>query len=376
MIVVEIVFWVCLVMTVYPYIIYPLVVVAWSRVGGRSWVQGEECPRISLLISVYNEAGVIRQKLDNALALDYPADRLEIVVVSDGSTDATNEIVSCFDDSRVVLKAYDRAGKTACLNRAVGELTGDIVVCTDANSMFPPQALTRIARNFADEQVGLVTGWTRYRRPGSEEEEAPGLYARLEKMTKEGESLVSSCVGADGAIFALRRPLYRRLEEYDINDFVIPLHVLEQGRRVVLDADVFCLEEPSEEAGKEFRRQARMTNRTLGAIRRNAHFLNPFQHGSFAFFLLSHKVLRFMTPLFALGALLTSVLLLATAGVYVLLFVLIMLLMIAGLVGLLGWAHSRIIDLCATFLLTNAGQVVGWFRFLTGRADTMWTPQR
>lgn len=376
MIFVEIVFWVCLAMTVYPYIIYPVLVVAWSRVRGRSWVQEEEFPRISLLISVYNEAAVIRQKLENALALDYPEDRFEIVVVSDGSTDATNEIVSSFDDSRVVLKTYSRAGKTACLNRSVADLTGDIVVFTDANSMFPPQALTKIARNFADEQVGLVTGWTSYRRQGSEEEETPGLYARLEKLTKEGESKISSCVGADGAIFALRRELYHWLEEYDINDFVIPLHVLEQGRRVVLDTDVFCLEEPSEGAGQEFRRQARMTNRTLGAIQRNAHFLNPFQYGSFAFFLLSHKVLRFMTPLFAVGALLTSLLLLATAGVYVLLFVLIMLLLVAGLVGLMGWARSRIIDLCATFLLTNAGQVVGWFRFLTGRADTMWTPQR
>ena len=369
-------FWVCLFLTLYPYINYPLLVVVWSRVGGRPWDQGDEFPRISLIISVYNEERVIRQKLENALALDYPKDRFEILVVSDGSTDATEEIVSSFDDSRIVLKAYDRAGKTACLNRALSELTGDIVVFTDANSMFPSQALTKIARNFADKQVGLVTGWTKYRRSGCEEEEASGSYARLEKLTKEGESSISSCVGADGAIFAIRRELYRRLEEYDINDFVIPLHVLGQGRRVVLDTDVYCLEEPSEGAGKEFRRQARMTNRTLGAIRRNTHFLNPLQYGSFAFFLLSHKVLRFMTPLFAVGTWLISLLLLTTALMYLLIFFLVTMFLFAGLIGLKGGGHSRIVDLCATFLLTNAGQVVGWFRFLTGRPDTMWTPQR
>jgi len=372
----EIIFWVCLAMTVYPYAVYPLLVAVWSRIGGRLWVQKDNWPRISLLISVYNEAAVINQKLDNALVLDYPEDRLEIIVVSDGSTDATNEIVSSFDDPRVVLKAYERAGKTASLNRAISELTGDIVVFTDANSMFPPQALQKIARNFADEQVGLVTGWTKYRRSGCDEEEASGVYARLEKMTKKGESLISSCVGADGAIFAIRRELYRRLEEYDINDFVIPLHVLSQGRRAVLDTDVYCLEEPSQGAAKEFRRQARMTNRTLGAIRRNTHFLNPFRYGSVAFFLVSHKVLRFMTPLFAVGTWLISLLLMTTAPLYLLIFVLVTLFLSAGLVGLKGWSHSKIIDLCATFLLTNAGQVVGWFRFLTGQSDTMWTPQR
>lgn len=376
MIFLEIVFWACLVMTVYPYIIYPLLVVIWSRVGGRPWAQREDFPRISLIISVYNEERVIRQKLENALAIDYPKDSFEIMVVSDGSTDATEEIVSSFSDSRIVLKAYERAGKTACLNRALSELTGDIVVFTDANSMFPPQALTKIARNFADEQVGLVTGWTKYRRSGCEEEEASGAYARLEKMTKEGESSISSCVGADGAIFAIRRELYQRLEEYDINDFVIPLHVLSQGCRVVLDNEVYCLEEPSQGAAKEFRRQARMTNRTLGAIRRNIHFLNPLQYGSFAFFLLSHKVLRFMTPLFAIGTWFTGLLLLTTAPLYLFIFILVTMFLSAGLVGLKGWGHSRIIDLCATFLLTNVGQLVGWFRFLTGQSDTMWTPQR
>ena len=376
MIFLEIVFWVCLFMTIYPYLIYPLLVVVWSKVGGRPWGQGAGLPRISIIISVYNEEGVICQKLKNALALDYPKDRFEIVVVSDGSTDATDAIVSSFDDCRIVFKAYERAGKTTCINRALSELTADIVVFTDANSMFPPQALTKIARNFVDEQVGLVTGWTKYRRSGCEEEEASGVYARLEKLTKEGESSISSCVGADGAIFAIRRELYRRLEEYDINDFVIPLHVLGQGRRVVLDTDVYCLEEPSEGISKEFRRQARMTNRTLGAIWRNVRFLNPFQYGSFAFFLLSHKVLRFMTPLFAVGTWLISLLLLTTALKYLLIFVLVMMFLFAGLIGLKGWGHSRIIDLCATFLLTNAGQVVGWFRFLTGRSDTIWTPQR
>ncbi|MFC1639648.1 glycosyltransferase family 2 protein [Gemmatimonadota bacterium] len=372
----EVVFLGCFVMALYPYVIYPPAVVAASKFWGRRWHRGNACSSVTVLISVHNEERVIRDKVENALALEYPAGRLEIVVVSDGSTDGTDAIVSSFADPRLVLKAYERAGKTACLNRAVAEVSGEILVFTDANSMFPHQVLRKIARNFSDEGVGLVTGWTKYRRPGSDEEEAPDLYARLEKFTKEGESLISSCVGADGAIFAIRRELYRQLEDYDINDFVIPLTVIGQGRRVVLDSEVCCLEEPSGEAKGEFRRQARITNRTLGAIRRNVQFLNPLRYGSFAFFLLSHKVLRLMVPFFAAATVLLSTLLISTAPLYRVLSISFAALLILGAAGILGLTRSRVVDLCATLLLTNLAQLVGWARFVSGRADVTWTPQR
>jgi cellulose synthase/poly-beta-1,6-N-acetylglucosamine synthase-like glycosyltransferase len=372
----EFFFWVFLVLTLYPYLIYPLLVSVWSKVAPRSWSKGSEQPTVSLIVSVYNEEGVIQRKLDNALALVYPHDRLEIMIVSDGSTDATHEIVNACHDERVVLKAYERAGKTACLNRAVAEASGEIVVFTDANSMFPPQALQMITRNFAAETIGLVTGWTKYRRPDSDVEEAPGAYARLEKITKAAESRISSCVGADGAIFAIRTELYQPLEDQDINDFVIPLNVIGQKRRVVLDEDVYCFEEPSEDADKEFRRQVRMTNRTLGAIGRNLKYLDPVDYGSFAFFLLSHKILRFLVPFFVVGAFLAGLALMTSSLFYGLAFLAMLVLVLAGSLGLMGYVRSRIVDICATFLLTCAGQAVGWFRFIAGKKDTMWTPQR
>ena len=372
----EFAFYIFLLMTIYPYAVYPLLVSAWARVGGRVWKQEKFNPMITLIISVYNEEKVIKSKIENALALDYPEDLLEIMVVSDGSTDKSEQIVSSFTDPRIRLLAFERAGKTACLNRAVPQAKGDIIVFTDANSMFPPQALTKIARNFADQEIGLVTGWTKYRRPGTDSEEAPGVYARLEKIIKQCESLVSSCVGADGAIFAVRRELYRYLEDHDINDFVIPLNVVGQNRRAVLDPKVYCLEEPSEGMGREYARQVRITNRTLGAIRRNVRFLNPFKYGSFAFFLLSHKVLRFMVPFFALGLFLSSLYLTTSSVFYLLVFAILCFFILAGIAGILGLNHSRLVKLCATFLLTNLAQAKGWFRFLTGRADTLWTPRR
>jgi len=372
----EYAFCILLLMTIYPYALYPLMVYGWTRVVNRKWRTSAYQPMITLIISVYNEEKVIKAKIENALALDYPKDLLEILVVSDGSTDGTHDIVASFSDPRVRLLAFERAGKTACLNRAVLQAKGDIIVFTDANSMFPAQALGMIARNFADQEIGLVTGWTKYRRPGSDLEETPGLYARLEKIIKQGESLVSSCVGADGAIFAVRRELYRHLEDYDINDFVIPLNAVDQNRRVILDPEVYCLEEPSEGMGREYARQVRITNRTLGAIRRNTRFLNPFKYGSFAFFLLSHKVLRFMVPFFAFGSLLTSLLLMSAGLCYVLVFAMLCLFILAGIAGLLGLNHSRLVKLCATFLLTSLAQAKGWFRFISGRTDTLWTPRR
>jgi len=363
-------------LTIYPYLLFPLIMITLSRIVGKAWKQSDSKQRISVIISVFNEEGVIRAKIENSLNLLYPAELLEIIVVSDGSTDQTNQIVSSFADPRIKLAAFsDRKGKTACLNQVVPDAKGDIIVFTDANSMFPADVLLKFARNFVCEEIGLVTGWTKYRKPGGDEESV-GLYGRLEMITKQAESTISSCVGADGAVFAIRKNLYRPLQDYDINDFVIPLNVIGQGKRVVLDQELFCIEQPGDNEAKEFRRQVRITNRTLGAIGRNIRFLNPFGFGSFAFFLFSHKVVRFLVPFSFLGTLLTA-LLLANDSIFFSLFVAAQLLFICiGVAGILKLSNGRLIQLCSFFLLTIAAQLIGWIRWATGRADTMWKPVR
>jgi glycosyltransferase involved in cell wall biosynthesis len=242
----EYLFWTCMFMTLYPYALYPLVVAAWSKASGRKWIIGTYQPKTSMIISVHNEEKVIRSKIENALGPGIlESSCWKFSVVSDGSTDSTEHIVSSFPDPRIRLLSFERAGKTACLNRAVAQAKGDVLVFTDANSMFPRPHISKYCTELRGSERWLVTGWTKYRKPGSDVEEAPGVYARLEKYTKQSESLISSCVGADGAIFAIRRELYRDLEDHDINDFIIPLHVLDQNQRVVLDPEVYCLEEPS-----------------------------------------------------------------------------------------------------------------------------------
>jgi len=372
----ETLFFIFLFLAVYPYGIYPGVVYVMSRFFGNPWEKGNSFPRVTLIISVYNEEKVIENKVKNALSLEYPEGLLEIIVISDGSNDRTNEIVTRFSDSRLVLKAFPgRSGKTACLNRVIPEARGDIILFTDANSMFPSDILPKIVRNFSDQNVGLVTGWTKY-LSAVNPEESPGIYSRLEMQTKYWESLVSSCVGADGAIFAIRKELYKPLDDEDINDFVIPLQVISQGKRVVLDPNVYCFETPSKGQGSEYRRQARITNRTLRAIFRNPGFLNPFLFGYFSFFLLSHKLLRFLVPFFAIGAFSVNLFLLRASPVYIGLILGQMLLLGLGLINLFGKVDGRVANMCKFFLITLSAQLTGWVRRFRRIPDTMWTPQR
>ena len=183
-------------------------------------------------------------------------------------------------------------------------------------------------------------------------------------------------MGADGAVFAVRKSLYRPLQEDDINDFVIPLSVVGQGKRVILDPDVYCVEETSKGMSKEYKRQVRITTRTLNAIRKNREFLNPFRYGIFSFFLLSHKVCRFLVPFFLIGAFLTNLLLLKQSAWYGLTLSAIVITpfaaFVAGRIGL----RSRILDVANLFFVTAFAQLIGWSRMLLGVKDTTWTPQR
>jgi cellulose synthase/poly-beta-1,6-N-acetylglucosamine synthase-like glycosyltransferase len=372
----EALFFIFLFFSVYPYLIYPGLVYLISKGFNHPWNRGDNFPRVTVIISVYNEEKVIEGKIRNALSLGYPKGLLEVIVISDGSIDRTNEIVSGFKDSRVVFKVFpERSGKTACLNRVVPEAKGDIILFTDANSIFPWGILSKLVKNFFDNDVGLVTGWTKYTAEGAEEGTS-GIYSRLEMKTKYWESLISSCVGADGAIFAIRKSLYRLLDDQDINDFVIALHVISQGKRVVLDPDVYCFEASTKGERDEFRRQARITNRTLSAILRNLRFFNPFFHGSFSFFLFCHKFLRFLVPFFVTGAFFVNLFLIKASPIYIGLILIQILFLSLGLANLVGKVEGRLTNFCKYFLITLLAQFTGWIRRIRGISDTMWTPQR
>ncbi len=377
----KILFWVSLFFLFYAYAGYPVVIWLISRMAPSRRHQRSESftPTVCLLISAYNEESLIGKKIENALSLNYPKELLEIIVISDGSSDRTNEIVKTYASRGIALHYYeDRIGKTACLNKSVPAARGEIVVFSDANSMYDRDAVRNLVANFADDRVGFATGYTRYFADAAGGVVTSiGMYATIEKFTKMAESIVNSCMGADGAIFAIRRNLYTPLRATDINDFVIPLSIIRQGYRGVLEERAFCIEKSVEDQRGEVKRQVRITNRTLRAIFSNSDLFNPMDFGLYPFELFSHKVAKFLSPFFA-AALVLSTVVLANRGAVYLLFLLAQILLV--LLAWLGYkAGSRSViskagSICRTFVTMNVAIAAGWIQFLKGETYTVWSP--
>jgi len=383
MIGIAVTFWVSLLAISYAYIGYPAILWLASRLGGfgqkNAAGQGTQLPSVTLIVSAYNEESVIGEKIENALSLDYPRELLEIVIISDGSTDRTGEIVLKFANQGVVLRHYEgRIGKTACLNRALPLAAGGIIVFSDANSTYEKGALKALLRPFQDRTVGFVTGWTQY---GSGEDmsaaDSLGVYSKLELITKELESRLGSCIGADGAIFAIRKELYLPLNDYDINDFVIPLSINEQGYRGVLQREAICFEKDAGSPKGEFRRQVRITSRTIRATMNYRQLLNPFRFGLLSFELFSHKVCKFLVPIFMVAMLVTN-LILAVNGTFFL-----MALIAQGIFYVAAGSASfvpkksvlsRMVEAAKIFVVVNAAIALAWAKYWQGETYTTWSP--
>lgn len=362
----------------YVYVAYPLLLWLMVRVrGARPVHKGPGLPRVSLIISAFNEAPTIAGKLRNSLALDYPADRLEIVVVSDASDDGTDDIVRSFSAAGVRLRRQaERRGKTAGLNRVMPEVTGEVVVFSDANAMYDPAALRMLVRNFDDPDVGCVTGEARYLTGGtSAASRAERLYWAYEIQLKRLETAVGSMVGGDGAIYAIRRQLWSALPEDAINDFLNPLQIVGAGWRGVYEPDAVCHEETAGDTRREYRRRVRIVSRSWRAVFQAGSVLNPFRVGFFALSLLSHKVLRWMTGFFVACILVSSVLIgwhadarsrraiLLAAAAY-------------GVMALVWPTARRTLGFLIYYLTISTASVVGLVKGSLGRVSGMWTTPR
>lgn len=362
---------------VYIYVGYPLVLqlLVWVR-GARIVRRGEALPRVSLVISAYNEADVIAGKLRNALAIDYPAELIEIVVVSDDSTDGTDAIVQSFDDPRVRLfRQSPRRGKTAGLNAVLPSLTGEIVVFSDANAMYEPDAVRMLVRNFADPAVGCVTGEARYLQGDrSTADVSERAYWNYEIWIKRLETAVGSMVGGDGAIYAIRRSLWRPLPEDAINDFLNPLQIVGGGWRGVYEPKAICYEETASGIRREWKRRVRIVSRSWRAVFQAPGVLNPFKVGLFAFCLMSHKVLRWFSGAFAIALSISAALLLpplAPADPW------LSLAIVLTVLGLLALPRTReALGFAFYFATINAASLTGIVKGSAGRVSGVWTTPR
>ncbi|SFR58842.1 Glycosyltransferase, catalytic subunit of cellulose synthase and poly-beta-1,6-N-acetylglucosamine synthase [Marinobacter daqiaonensis] len=373
----------CLMVPLYVYGGYPLAL--WLMTLGRPDVthrRGDATPSVTLIISCYNEAAIIRDKLENALALDYPRDRLTILVVSDGSDDGTDDIVREFASQGVkLIRQEGRLGKTMGLNMAMEQVSTDITVFSDANAMYAPDAIGRLVRNFADEQVGYVVGAALYTDSDSgASARNENLYWKYELAIKSMESRLHSVVGGDGAIYAIRSRLWEPLQQKDINDFVNPLQIIAKGYRGVFDSEARCFEETAGDFDREIARKERIVNRSIRGLMRVKETMNPARTGVFAWQVVSHKFLRWLIPLFLVLAAIGSALL-ATQGfvlfqLVTLGAVLLLLLAVTGHLARDKNALPAWVSVPYYFVMVNLYSLKGILRALRGDTQVAWTNVR
>jgi cellulose synthase/poly-beta-1,6-N-acetylglucosamine synthase-like glycosyltransferase len=325
-------------------------------------------PEVTLLIPAYNEEIVIAAKINNSLALDYPAEKLQVVVVADGSTDGTVSIASGFQSVEVCYQP-ERRGKGAAVNRIVPMLASDIIVITDANSMLSRGTLRALVRNFADPTVGAVAG-EKHVRGGGE-----GLYWRYESYLKRCDSAVSSVMGAAGELFAIRREVFQPPEEDPIiEDFVMSMRLVGEGWRVVYESEAVASEVPSGSLKEDWERRARNAAGGFQAISRLRHLLNP-RLGLVSWQYLSHRVLRWAVTPFLLPTAYLLNLLLARHRLYRLLLLGQTLFYGAAIIGYLRTRNGRRSGLLNTvfyFCFSNLAIIAGFWRYIGGRQPVTW----
>ena len=381
----EFAYWLTAAAVVYPYLGYPLVLWALIRLRGPyepRLGQLDELPAATLIISAYNEAAVIDAKLRNARQLDYPADRLQIIVISDASDDGTDDIVQrhADEDPRILLhRRTERLGKTAGLNGGMALATGDVVIFSDANAMYERDALKQLVLPLQDEKVGYVVGAALYSDgEQGEAQESEGLYWRYELALKEMESRFGSVVGGDGAIYAIRRQLYWPLRADDINDFVNPLQIISSGHRGVFNPRARCLEDSADSFAKEFKRKRRIVNRSWRATLRYGAGLLRANNPAFLFQFVSHKLIRwFAMPLIGLFAVLNLALIdLARPDIHMLSMVLLVLSVALALHGrklvATGRPQPRLVYLFYYFYLVNYAALLGIIDETRGIRHSKW----
>ena len=362
------------------YVFYPLAIGLYGKIAPVKVAKSDFQPFVTIIIAAYNEAVHIEKKIQNTLLLEYPKDKLEVLIGSDGSSDATAEIVKNYNsDIRFVDFATNR-GKTAVQNDLVEMAKGDILVFTDAASFLPVNALSKLVRNFADDSVGCVAG--RMRFSGTDRNvttQSQGLYWRYEFSIREMESRLGSLIGVDGPLYAVRRECYAPLGHQIISDLVTPLLVLGQGKRAVLEHEAFVDEEPTERTEQEFRTRRRITLRGLLGIFTHRELLNPVKHPLLATQIFFHKILRwFVGPLVLVNFLVCLANIQRPFYMFMLL--------LYGLFFLLAWAGwvaqkkgdraGALFSVPYYFTLVNAAATTGIVDYFRGKQAVTWKPVR
>ena len=376
----EIIFWFGAAALFYTYAAYPLLVFLVSTLRPRRLQRGTYEPTVSVIITAYNEERDIAAKLENTLALDYPKELLEIIVASDCSSDHTDEIVRNYDPRGVRLyRQPKRLGKTTAQNAAVERAKGEILVFSDATTMYQPNVLHAMMPNFADPTVGCVAGRLIYVDPsGSTIGHGNVSYWNYETFVKKHESRACSLIGASGCMYAVRRSAYLPLYPEAHGDFLIATKMVQQGLRTVFEPEAVCTEETNQRVDNELRMRVRVITQTFNDLWRHRAMLNPLRSGFYAVQLFSHKVMRYLVPLFLALIFISSALVASTLFYRLAFAIQLMFYACAGLAAMLEriGIRSRLLALPQYFVLANLASVLALFKLIRGERYARWEPIR
>jgi cellulose synthase/poly-beta-1,6-N-acetylglucosamine synthase-like glycosyltransferase len=376
------IFWGTIAALFYIYFGYPLLVWLLGLAREKPITKNPQFrPLVTILIAAYNEEKVIGSTLANLLLSHYLQDLFEIIVVSDASTDGTDRIVEQFAEQNVrLLRQTSRAGKTAALNRAVMHAKGEILVFADANSCHAPEALAELVANFNDPEVGYVTGRMVYTDPdGSIIGDGCSAFMKYENFLRKEETRLGSIVGVDGGIDAMRKSLYRPMNDDQLPDFVLPLQVVEQGFRVIYEPKAILREAALQNTEDEYRMRVRVALRALWAIWDMRRLLNPIRFGIFAWQLWSHKLLRYASFIFMALAYLINARLVFESDLYGFFFLLQNLVYCVSLVAMVSegfGSQIRSFYPVQYFVLLNLTAAHAFGKFLLRRKMVIWTPRK
>jgi poly-beta-1,6-N-acetyl-D-glucosamine synthase len=369
-------------MPIYTYLLFPLIL---ALIGlfrrERTIIDELYCPMVSVVIAAYNEESVIEAKIDNLLSTNYPSDKIEFLVGSDGSTDRTAELmlgrgghqsIRCF--------VLPRGGKVATINALLREARGEIVVFSDANTMYDEKAISKLVRHFADSMIGCVSGQLRYKveKGSGDGAVSESAYWKYENRIKILESRLGCISGANGAIYAVRRQLIPRIDEKVINDdFFLSMKVLERGCKVILDTEAVAYEKPNDDMGSQIARHIRDGAGHYQALARLWRML-LFRRGGFVYF--SHRVIRWLVPFALIIAYFYNALICVDSILLATMFSIqtigYLLLICYSLLKKRGRWSNRYADIIQYFFLVNLSLLIGFANLAMGRQKAKWETQR
>jgi len=365
----------------YTFLGYPLLLLVLSKCIPKKVLKKERDDFfVSIIIAAYNEENCIRLKLENTLQLDYPKEKMEIIVASDGSTDSTDNIVREFSEKGIILyRVEGRKGKTEAQNQAVKIAKGDIIIFSDANAFYDSDAVRKIVRNFNDQEIGGVCGQLIYLNRTNSEMDTENHYWSFENSLKENESTITSILGANGSIYATKKNRYVFLPANLMSDLVEPLKIVEKGYRVVFEKEAISREDISSASGQNaFNRKVRINNRAIIGLINSLKLLNAGKYGMISLQFFSHKILRYIIPFLLIFLMILNTLIL-DSYTWIMIFIIQCIFYIFAIIGYLFSKKSKRIYLFSFpwyFVWTHLAILFAWFQFIQGKQTVIWEVKR